>query len=128
MKLILEGERPMSWNTLYAGKFWSVRKEEAERVHLTVLGELEPDSLLYQNRVDIIITTYFDKRPYDSCNIPMKLYIDGLAGRLIIDDDIKYVRSSKSIVEIDRQRPRVEIDIIDTGQPVWKKLPQSGKP
>lgn len=124
VRLVLEGERPISWNQYYAGKHWSVRQAEAQRVHLAVRAEIDPDQAkIFGNRVDIIITTYFDQRPYDSCNVPIKVYIDGLKDWYIKDDDIKYVRSTKSVVEIDRRRPRVEIEIADTGEPVWKKLP-----
>jgi hypothetical protein len=84
---------------------------------------IDPDEVsVFDTRVDIIVTTYFDKRPYDSCNCPVKLYVDGLKGWYIRDDDIKYVRSTKSVVELDRQRPRVEIEIVSTGEPCWDRL------
>ena len=114
----------MSWNVLYAGKHYTVRQNEANRVHSIVREGIDPEQAsICQNRVDIIITTFFGHRPIDSCNVATKMYIDGLIGWYIEDDSIKYVRSSKSVVEMDRDRPRVEIKIIETDEPVWKKLP-----
>ena len=92
---------------------FSTRAAEALRVHSLVkysayqAGQL----ILFSGRVDIAITVYFDKRPYDSDNIASKPYIDGLKGFIIVDDTRKYVRRVSAQSEIDRLHPRVEIDI-----------------
>jgi hypothetical protein len=121
MKIILYNERPISWNKLYAGRHWSFRQEEAQRVHQLIMYSPErieftqnPFKEVYPS-CDIIITAYFDKRPLDPDNICAKLYIDGLKGSIIKDDAKKYVRSVKTVSEIDRKNPRVEIDIINSG-------------
>lgn len=111
MKIILEGERPISLNDWYSGKHWSVRKAEADRVHRIVRGGIDPNWPMFEVKVDIVVTVYFKNRPYDSCNIPAKPYIDGLIGWLIQDDSMKYVRSTKTIPLIDKANPRVEIEV-----------------
>ena len=63
--------------------------------------------------VDITITAYFDKRPLDASNICAKLYEDAIKGWLIVDDSPKYVRSVRTVSEIDKQRPRVEIEVAE---------------
>jgi hypothetical protein len=110
MKIILKDEKPMSLNKMYAGIHWSVRKLEAERVHYLVLAEVKKPQL-FLHPVDITITAYFNKRVLDPDNIVGKLYIDGLKGLLITDDTYEYVRSVKTISAVDKQNPRVEIDI-----------------
>ncbi|MFW6098191.1 MAG: hypothetical protein ACOC9Z_08935, partial [Chloroflexota bacterium] len=49
--------------------------------------------------------------PYDSSNVPLKLYEDGLIGLVIPDDNRKHVRWTATRSEIDRDRPRVEITV-----------------
>ena len=110
MKIVLPNEKPISWNKLYSGKHWSVRYEEATRVHLLVKAALGNVSLL-QNRVDILITVFFGGRDLDPDNIASKFYIDGLKDLLIEDDTRKQVRWVATRSEIDKKNPRVEIEI-----------------
>lgn len=109
--LILEGERPISWNDFYSGKHWSVRKAEADRVHWLVRSAIDPDSAAFQQPVAITVTGYFDKRPLDASNIAAKLYEDALKGWLIADDSWRHVYSVTTQTALDRTRPRVEIQI-----------------
>lgn len=69
-------------------------------------------SKIFDTRVDIIITAYFDKRPMDSDNIGAKLYIDPLKFIVITDDNPKYVRRVSVQSEMDRANPRLEIEIL----------------
>jgi len=113
MKITLEGERPWSWNQMYAGVHWSKRKEEADRVH----DEVWLDCHVFKREmiigvVDIHITAYFKNRPLDSDNICSKLYIDGLIGNVIEDDTREFVRRVSTQSEVDKENPRVEIEII----------------
>jgi len=113
MKIILEGERPWSWNQMYAGVHWSKRKEEADRVH----DEVWLDCHVFKREmiigvVDILVTAYFKNRPQDSDNICSKLYIDGLIGNVIEDDTREFVRRVSTQSEVDEENPRVEIEII----------------
>ena len=117
MKIILEGERPWSWNKMYAGVHWSERKEEADRVHQLVFYEYlklrdDQDQLPEMlDRVDIHITAYFKNRPLDPDNVVSKFYIDGLIGNIIEDDTRKFVRKVSVQSEVDKENPRVEIEI-----------------
>lgn len=110
MKIILKGEKPISWNKLYAGRHWIYRQQEAERVHQLVRSQLEKVSLL-QGRVDILITVYFSGRSLDPDNISSKFYIDGLKDVLIEDDTRQQVRWVATRSEIDKKDPRVEIEV-----------------
>ena len=120
MKIVLQDERPISWNTFYAGVHWSKRKEEADRVHSLVWLELHgyfpetsEDVVMFDNRVDIHVTTYFKNRPQDPDNICVKPYIDGLIGDVIVDDTREFVRKVTVQSEIDKDNPRVEIEITE---------------
>ena len=88
----LQGERPMSWNTFYSGKHWSVRKDEADRVHMLVASKCL-DYTPFTRPVDIRFYVGFKNHPQDPDNIAVKLYIDGLKGRVIVDDTFKQIRS-----------------------------------
>jgi len=61
--------------------------------------------------VDIEVWAWFDKYPLDADNICAKLYVDGLKGLLIEDDSYKYVNSVRTVTRIDRERPRMLIQI-----------------
>jgi len=109
-KIVLHDERPVSWNKFYSGKHWRVRAREAERVHQLVRSAIDPGEDTFLLPVHIAITVYFDQRPYDACNIPAKLYIDGLKNWWLLDDDMRYVRSVTTIPKLDRDHPRVVIE------------------
>jgi hypothetical protein len=111
--IVLEGEKPISWNKMYSGLHWSDRKAEVDRVHLAVRAALDPDWPMFSGPVAIIVTAYFKNRriQLDCSNIAAKLYEDGLIGWLIEDDGPKYVQSMTTISLVDRIRPRVEIEV-----------------
>lgn len=123
MIIILEGERPMSWNTMYAGAHWSKRKAEADRVHELVWAYIKETNYFgawkekvesgKAGRVDIHITAYFKNRELDPDNICSKMYIDGLIGNLIEDDTRERVRKVTVQSEIDCDNPRVEIEVLE---------------
>ena len=128
MIIILEGERPWSWNKMYAGVHWTERRAEASRVHGLVMWELQqmanlpPGAMLYKmdytpflfkEKVDIHITAYFKNKPQDPDNICSKLYIDGLVGNLIENDTREFVRRVTVQSEIDKDNPRVEIEVLE---------------
>lgn len=117
MKIVLENERPWSWNKHWSGQHWSKRSAEKERVRWLVLGELDPDAKLFANPVEITFTVYFKGRMQDCSNICVKPYEDALIGRVLQDDSPKYVRSVTTISLKDNKRPRIEIELI-ASQPV----------
>lgn len=112
--LTLEGEQPISWNKMYSGSLhWNERREEAARVHLAVRVALDPDWVMFDKLVEIEMRVYFANRrlQLDWANIPAKIYEDGLIGWLIKNDSPKYVRGGRVLSLLDRQNPRVEIEI-----------------
>lgn len=109
-RLILPDERPQSWNTFYSGTHWSNRRDEAERVHQLV-GLCAGAASVAEQPVDITVTAYFAGRPLDPCNITAKLYIDGLIGKWIKDDSPEFVRSVTTRSRVDKENPRVEIEM-----------------
>lgn len=113
MKIILKNERPMSWNKFYSGMHWTERNEEAQRVHALVKYSLKPEQRkLIIGKVDIYITAYFANRPYDSSNICAKLYEDGLKGIVLINDTHKHVGYVATKSAVDKDNPRVEIELV----------------
>lgn len=117
MIITIPNERPLSWNVFYAGKHHSVRTNEKNRIRIAVREQIDPETaVIFDRRVDIITTVYFDKNPYDPDNIPNKFYIDALCGWFIKDDTRKYIRMAATISEIDRNNPRTEIEIIEVNQ------------
>src|SRR4030042_1866323 len=94
--LILEGERPVSWNTYYAGSHWSIRDKEAKRVHALVRAALDPELEPFTGRVSIQITAYVKNKPMDCDNLAGKLYVDGLKGWWFEDDTPDYIESEST--------------------------------
>lgn len=115
MKIIIPDHRPPSWNKLYAGVHWTKRKAIADEAHKLVRAALPPDTEPFAVPVDITVTAYFKNRPLDASNVCAKIYEDGLIGFAIVDDGPRYVRSMRTVSRVDKQAPRVEIDIEPIG-------------
>jgi hypothetical protein len=103
MNICLVQERPVSWNRYYSGWHWSQRRTEAHRVHARVRAALPAEVLdsptpYFQKPVHITVTVTMSGHSLDCCNVPAKLYIDGLKGWVIADDDHRHVRSVKTVV------------------------------
>lgn len=111
-KIIIQDEKPLSWNTMYAGVHWSVRSAEKERVRYMVLASASHPKM-FTTRVDIFITAYFQGKQFDSDNIFDKVYVDALKGLYVPDDTPKYVRYVGTRSEKDANNPRLEIEIIE---------------
>lgn len=125
LKLILQGERPMSVNKIYAGTHWTMRRNEAQRVHDVVFYEIRKLWLhskiktpIFTQKVTIVVTAYFAHHPLDASNIPGKIYEDGLKGYVIADDTLLHVDSMMTRSRMDPQNPRVEIEIEEVIPPV----------
>lgn len=110
--IVLEGERPPSLNQ-WLSKHWRVRDNDKRRIgELVSLTAPHDTPRPIPRPVSITVTAYFDKRLYDSDNIAVKAYIDGLRKAGILPDDTpQYVTSVTAISKTDRYRPRVEIEI-----------------
>jgi len=113
IKLVLMDERPISLNKFYSGDHWAKRAAEVKRVKGLMRSVLTGEETPYQALVNIRVTAFFDKRPLDSSNIAAKLYEDALKGWLIVDDTLRYVASMTTASRIDKDRPRVEIEIAE---------------
>lgn len=111
MIITIPNERPISWNQLYSGRHHSIRTREKNRVTQLVRAAIDPDWPMFTNRVDVWVTAYFDKRPLDPDNIPDKFYIDALCGWLFADDTYKQIRWTATRSEVDKNNPRLEIEI-----------------
>lgn len=93
IKVLLEDEKPMSWNKMYAGGHWGSRKSEADRVHDLMACQLI-GAEMFEVPVHVVIEVGFkDKRKRDPDNIAVKFYIDGLVGRVIEEDTIDHIKS-----------------------------------
>jgi len=120
IKLVLPDEKPKSWNEYWSGVHWTKRKRERDRIHLVVRSVIDPNKAkIYDVPVRININAYFkDKRvQLDAGNIANKAYIDALEGWFIVNDKPEYVRFVQTGSFIDRENPRIEIEIIPITKP-----------
>lgn len=90
MKFVIEGRLP-SWQLFYESKHWTVRAKLAKTWHVLTVNALPADYQLYTVPVDIWVTAYYTGRACDADNVCAKLVIDGLKGKVIRDDDPRYV-------------------------------------
>ena len=90
MILTIPNHRPVSWNRLYTQRHWSKRKALADEVHLLTLAAIPPDAVPFDVPVTVTITAY-NRKPLDADNIALKLYVDGMKGRVLHDDDWRHV-------------------------------------
>ena len=111
-KIVLSGERPKSWNTLKR-LHWRKWQDEVERCKWLILEAVGMQSEPIAEPVNIAVTAYYKSRPHDCSNVPAKLYEDGLVAADILHDDApKYVRSMTTRSRVDKNHPRVEIEIV----------------
>ena len=111
MIIVLEGERPVSWNRYYAGTHWRKRASLATNVHLIMRAALDPEMTPFEKPVHIAVRAYMKGQMIDADNICAKMYIDGLKGLVIKDDDARYVTGVTVIALRDKDDPRVEIEV-----------------
>lgn len=111
MKIVIPDERGPSWNDFYAGGHWSKRKGAKDRARQLVRAHLDPTVAPFDCIVDIFITVYFKNKPQDSDNICDKILIDGLRPWVIKDDDRRYVRWACTCSMVDKENPRIEIEV-----------------
>lgn len=67
--------------------------------------------------VDLIVTFYFKNRPLDCSNCAgmVKMIEDGLVkAKILEDDDIHHVRSVKIISKVNKNTPRIEVEVRST--------------
>lgn len=91
LKIVLTGERGRSWNPTLR-KHWTEFSKENVDVQWLVRAAIPFDAEPFDVPVHIRIDAFYTGKMIDSDNISAKLYIDGLKGKLIRDDDWRYVR------------------------------------
>lgn len=107
--IILEDERPKTWNRYWAGVHWATRKEEADHAHAIVRAAIDPNVKPFDCQVNITVTTYFKGQMQDSPNTCTKPYIDALIGWFIVDDSPEFLDEVTTRSRKDNDNPRVEI-------------------
>ena len=117
LKIEIPQFKAVSWNELYEQKHWSHRKKLADEAHELVWAYLPKGCKVFKGRVDIKVTAFFkSKRRRDSSNICAKLYEDGLKGRVIEDDDTRFVRKVTTEAIIGADCDRVVIELSEIGK------------
>lgn len=116
IKLELDYKVP-SWNILYSGKHWSVRKKMADEAHGLVyfaLLEFFPDKIIPLDTVKLDFEIHYKgKRRHDPDNVNIKILIDGFVKYGIIEDDnCDIVKEIRIRVLNNQKKDKVIIKII----------------
>ena len=91
MHLTIPDERAPGWNkTLRI--HWRERDELVRLIWCKAWLAMGGDAPMFECPVDVHVIATFKGQMLDSDNICAKLYIDALKGRLLYDDDVRYVR------------------------------------
>lgn len=82
------------FNAVYAGKHWSMRKRDAEYIHLLVQNELRKQKIPRKPLKGPVILEFYYNSRLDCSNhgYITKLIEDGLKGWVIEDDDRRHVK------------------------------------
>ena len=117
VRIVLDGERPKSWNML---KDWRSRKRENDRIALRVRAALPAavvngDGFPLRTPCAVRVAVYFAGRRYDKDNIPAKFYVDACKGWIVVNDSPRQVAAVLPESLSDRRAPRTEI-VITTKQ------------
>lgn len=91
-QIIVQNHRGISWNKFYDTPHWTQRAELAKETHWLVRAALPAEYEMFKGPVDIRVQAHYKHHPADSDNVCGKIYIDGLKGLVIEDDDPRYVR------------------------------------
>lgn len=115
LRIVLPDAVSPSWNPTYAGRHWSNRVEEVDRARIEMMAALHELAIwpeTFMRPVHIIVSLYKESHPLDCDNVMAKYYIDALKlNGIIVDDGIKWVVAVTTISRVDREYPRIEIDV-----------------
>lgn len=112
VSLVIEGEKPPSWNELWSQSHWTKRKEIKDRCALVMRAAVDPDkAFIFECKVTLEIRVYLKGKMMDWSNVCIKPYEDALIGLYLKDDSPKYVAGGTVRVYQDKKNPRIEIDI-----------------
>ena len=118
-KIILVGERPLSWNQ--AKKMhWTAWQREVRRCVQLIENFVGVQRQPFDFPVSLIVTAFVEHesgRLFDTTNVVIKNYEDGLVRcGLFADDSGEFVRYALLCpVVVDNEHPRVEIEIVSAG-------------
>jgi len=117
LRIVLQDAAPVNWNPTYAGQHWSKRVEHADRVRIEVMAALHELAIWpepFTGPVHIIVAAYKSGRKMDADNVGAKWYVDALKmNGLIADDNPDCVWAVTTISRVDRDNPRIEIDVME---------------
>ena len=127
MKFTIPIVEKVSANKIYSGVHWAVRKKIADKYHEAIRILMTRTSRQFGRSAaiyelfsklhvpkDIIFTFYFKNRPLDcsNCFFLAKVCEDGMVkAGILTDDSPKYVKSITCISKVDRENPRIEIEL-----------------
>ena len=116
MKITIPDYKLPSRNQLYSSNNWRNRKQIVDELK-SIVSVYIPHKMI-DDRVDITIKAYYKtKLLRDSDNIEAKLVIDCLKGKVIHDDNVKYVRrvTTEAIIGAEENKLEIEIHSIING-------------
>ena len=111
-KFIMDIPQKVTSNKIYSGIHWGTRKGVVDKYHKAI--SLLKLKMRLNKSVDIIIKFYFKNRPLDcsNCFFMSKCIEDGLVKeKILIDDSPEYVMSITCISHVDKNNPRIEVEL-----------------
>ncbi len=115
MKFTINIPKKVTANKIYSGIHWGTRKAIVDKYHKALLNCGIKISRDKDRSKSIITTFYFKNRPLDcsNCFFMAKCCEDGLVrAGILIGDSPKYVKSFTCISKLDKNNPRIEIELI----------------
>lgn len=97
-------------NKLYSGKHWSLRKREADEIHIAVKSVIKKMKCIipFQNPVEIIFK-YNSRLDCSNHGYLNKMIEDALKGYILVDDNKKYVK--RIITEFQSETENIIVEI-----------------
>lgn len=115
-RLIFPEDRAISGNDIWSGKVgrWD-RAEIARNVHVVVKAAVNETVVpVFEYPVLLIFRVYEGKRMRDWSNYQIKAHEDGLVRAGVLpDDNRKYVRGGMILTYVDKDNPRLEVEVWD---------------
>lgn len=111
MKLTIQIPHKISTNKL-SRAHWGTRHSITKKY----IKEIKKHKIRYRPKtaIDLEVTFYFENRPLDctNCSSMVKMIEDALVYcKVLKDDNPKYVSSVKIISKVDKNMPRIEIEL-----------------
>lgn len=117
MDIIIPEHRGISWNKFYDSPHWTVRAKFSKDTHWLVRSCLPEQYEMFTVPVNIKIQAHYMHHPTDSDNLCAKIYIDGLKGLVIEDDDPRWLHdvSTRSFTGATSDYVLIQITEADNG-------------